>query len=211
MSEYPFLGPARDEGRPLQGLVAMVVLGLAIGLFYNWIGLRSRPAWGIDWKGENKLELLAEAPEIAAVDDPFGDAMITTNNDPLAPVASAAVPEIPNLPGRWVKIGLDATHQLWNADAALFIDAREDFEFAEGHIPGALSLPYTTASTDPMLLESLDSQGRPIVVYCGGGTCELSVKMAEELLFAGLERVAVYEGGYPEWVEAGHPTDGGAK
>ena len=44
---------------------------------------------------------------------------------------------------------------------------------------------------------------------CGGGTCELSIKLAEELFFAGHDRVAVYMGGFPEWVEAGYATTSG--
>ena len=61
----------------------------------------------------------------------------------------------------------------------------------------------------PALLESLDTAGRPIIVYCGGGTCEISISLAEELIFAGHQRVAVYMGGYPEWVETGNAIETG--
>ena len=97
--------------------------------------------------------------------------------------------------------------QLHDAGAALFIDAREDWEFAEGHIPGAINLPYEQAITDPAALEKIDQGGKPIVIYCGGGSCEVSISVAWELLGVGKTHIAVYMGGFPEWEEAGFPVE----
>ena len=195
-------------------MVGLVLIGAAIGLFYNYLGLQSSPRWGIAWVGVDRIAELENAPVIGGGDSgvaPGVNPDITTNDDPLAAIGlpSAALPEIPDI-GRYVKIELGALKQYWDADGALIVDAREDFEFAEGHIPGAVSMPYATASTDPLAMESLETGGRPIIVYCGGGSCELSILMAEELLFSGHPRVAVYAGGYPEWVEAGYPVEEGS-
>jgi rhodanese-related sulfurtransferase len=71
---------------------------------------------------------------------------------------------------------------------------------------GALNLPYERAATDPTALERLDTAGRPIITYCGGGQCEVSLSLAHELLASGFPRVAVYVGGFPEWQDAGKPV-----
>jgi rhodanese-related sulfurtransferase len=96
------------------------------------------------------------------------------------------------------------------AGGAFLIDARDPYEYEEGHLPGSINLPYETAISDPALLESLDTGGRPIIAYCGGGDCEVSYSLALELVASGYERVAVYVGGFPEWQENGLPvTTGG--
>jgi rhodanese-related sulfurtransferase len=94
-------------------------------------------------------------------------------------------------------------------DAALIVDARDAPEFLEGHIPGAVNLPYAEVISSPSLVESLETRGRPVIAYCGGEGCEVSLGVAEELTRAGFPRVAVYVGGFPEWVASGHPVEQG--
>ena len=129
-------------------------------------------------------------------------------DDPLAVPASVSLPEIPAV-GRPVQIELGALRQYFEARGAVIVDAREAWEFEEGHIPGALSLPYDEAATDPARLESLDTAGRPIITYCGGGSCELSLNLADELIYAGHPQVAVFMGGFPEWIADGLPVEAG--
>lgn len=198
--------------RLLRDVVMLVVLGIVLGVAYNAFGLAARPSWGVSWIGQDLVAELDAGPSVAAVETPPPP----MSDDPLAVPAApgataAALPEIPAV-GRPVKIETGAVAQLVAAAAALVIDAREDWEYAEGHIPGAISMPYDQAVTDAALLESLSTAGRPIVVYCGGGTCEISLSLAWELIGAGHERVAVYMGGFPEWRDLGHrvATGGGA-
>ena len=195
-------------GSTASGVSWILLTGLLLGIGYNWIGLRSKPAWGLSWIAEDRTALLAEMPKIVAVETTGSEAYATDVSDPLAVGTTTALPEIPDV-GRPVQIEIEALKQFFDAGAALIVDAREPDEFAVSHIPGAINIPYDTAVTDPALLESLDSGGRPIVTYCGGGSCELSINLADELFFAGHDRVAVYMGGYPEWIEAGYPTDEG--
>src|SRR5262249_34311479 len=119
------------------------------------------------------------------------------------------LPEIPAL-DRPVKIDLDAAKRLVDAGAAVFTDARDAEEYAAGHIPGARSLPYDQGAADPARLESLDTGGKPIAGYCGGGSCELSLNLAYDLVAAGQSRVAVFMGGFTEWSAAGYPVSRGA-
>jgi len=187
-------------------IALLVGIGVALGLGYNALGAQEGNDWGIAWKGVDRVEDLLNTPEVQAVGpdaDPY-------SVDPLAAPAQAgeqrALPEIPDY-GRPVQIGLAAVKQLHAADAVIFIDAREGWEYDEAHIRGAISLPHEEAITDPARLEQLDTGGKPIVTYCGGGSCEVSLSLAWELLGLGHDRVAVYMGGFPEWQQAGYPVD----
>ena len=199
----------RGSEHPWHGIAWILLVGTLVGLGYNWLGLESRRPWGLTWIAEDKVAALGEL----VVDVPAGApvARPEVSDDPLAiPAPAVGLPAIPDI-GRPVKIELGAVKAYFDADAALLIDAREPEEYAESHIPGAVNLPYNTVVTDPAKLEALDPGGRPIITYCGGGTCELSISLAEELYFTGFTRVAVYMGGFPAWVEAGYPVDEAAQ
>jgi rhodanese-related sulfurtransferase len=186
-------------------IALLLGIGVVLGLGYNALGLRGANDWGIAWKGVPLIDTLGgevQAVEIDALPASY------VSDDPLAPATTPkqALPLIEDF-GRPVEIGLAAVKQLHDANAALFVDAREDWEFAEGHIAGAINLPYEQAISDPALLESIEQDDKPIVVYCGGGSCEVSISVAWELLGVGKTRIAVYLGGFPEWAEAGHAVD----
>jgi len=87
-------------------------------------------------------------------------------------------------------------------------DARDPAEYAAGHIPGAINVPADEAISDPDKLSAVDSGGRPIICYFGGGTCEVSIHLAEALVYqAGKKRVLVFMGGWPDWEGAGYPVE----
>ncbi len=188
------------EKSPWTGLVVIALAGSLLGVSYNWFGLNSGAAWGLPWIAEDRVALLEGEQLVSGTSD--GDPYATTQVDPLA-IVGAGLPEIRSH-GRPLPIDLQAVEQYVAADAALVIDARDRFEYDEGHIPGAISLPADEAVTDPARLQALDTGGRPLIVYCGGGTCETSLDVAYELIAVGHERVAVYMGGFPEWLDAGN-------
>jgi 3-mercaptopyruvate sulfurtransferase SseA len=129
---------------------------------------------------------------------------------PAAEEGEAGLPEIPAL-DRPIEIQLAAVKQYVDAGAAVVIDAREAEEYAAGHIPGALAFSYDEATGDPERLARLAASREPLIVYCGGGTCELSLSLAWELIFAGHTRVTVFMGGFPEWQAAGFPVERGGR
>jgi rhodanese-related sulfurtransferase len=122
-----------------------------------------------------------------------------------APAPASTPPVIPDVAGP-LTIELPAFKQLYDANAALVVDAREPVPFAEGHIAGAISLPYNGALADPDRIAGLEPAHRAIVVYCSGGKCELAIDLAKFLVESGKRKVLVYQGGYPEWQAAGYPV-----
>ena len=120
------------------------------------------------------------------------------------PPASAGV--VAAAPAPWSTLELGAFKQLYDTGGALILDARETRQYEEGHIAGAISLPFSGAPADPERVRRLDSGGRPIVVYCLSRTCELSKDLARLLIESGKREVLVLEGGFREWEAAGYPV-----
>ena len=85
-------------------------------------------------------------------------------------------------------------------DAALWIDARAEEQFAGGHVPGAMLLNEDDWNTLLPKVLAVWSPGRKLVVYCSRQTCNASHEVAERLRNeAGLKNVFVLQGGWEEW------------
>ena len=104
-------------------------------------------------------------------------------------------------------IQVDEAKAKWDQDV-LFVDARaEEFYTYEGHIQGALSLPYVDFERIyPAIENELRPTDQEVVCYCSGFGCEESAELAKLLMARGFDRVFIYEGGWPEWLEAGLPV-----
>ena len=105
-------------------------------------------------------------------------------------------------------VALDEVRQLL-AHGALAVDARAEELYAQGHLPGARSLPLAAAQGRP--LAGVLPLGPVLVVYCSGYGCSDSFELALLLLRSGYRAVRVFEGGFPAWREAGLPVVTGDK
>ncbi len=90
----------------------------------------------------------------------------------------------------------------------LFIDARSRTAFAEGHLPAARSLPRGEEVAGVGALQAEVPLSTPLIVYCSGYDCNDSFVLAEGLIAAGYRQVRIFEGGFPEWRDAGLPVEG---
>jgi len=151
------------------------------------------------------------APLQSAARPPAGAESTSTapaGTRPPAAHPAAPVPFIPEM-DQPVQIKLATAKSLFDAGAALFLDARDAGEYDAGHIPGAMRLTRDDALSDPERTKALAARGRPIVTYCEGGACESSLDLARALVDAGYRKVLVFSGGFPEWAAAGHPVERG--
>jgi rhodanese-related sulfurtransferase len=103
---------------------------------------------------------------------------------------------------------LDQAALFYEQEAALFVDARPQNQFAQGHISGALSLPLQ--EVDRYFVETAEQLGgaKTIITYCDGESCELSHDLALFLKDMGFEDVRVLVNGWSVWRQAGLATDG---
>jgi rhodanese-related sulfurtransferase len=106
-------------------------------------------------------------------------------------------------------LGLMQVKELFDSKEALFVDARDAGTFAAGHIAGAVSLPLGEFEARLPRFGTTAPPKRLLVVYCNGYDCHDSRDLGARLLRAGYRTVYVFEGGYPEWRDAGYPTEVG--
>lgn len=83
-------------------------------------------------------------------------------------------------------------------EEVLWIDARPADQFAAKHMPGALNV--SEQQFDEQLvqhLETLQTNTKPVVVYCSGQKCEASRKVMEKLKEMGFVKDAfIFKGGW---------------
>ena len=85
------------------------------------------------------------------------------------------------------------------------LDVRPGDEFVQGHVPGAINIPFH--ELEARLHELPDD--REIVAYCRGPYCMLAFETVARLRRAGREVRRLKEG-FPKWLEQGLPTELGA-
>lgn len=107
-----------------------------------------------------------------------------------------------------IPVGLAEVRELAAAGAVL-LDARSGELFAEGHLPGARSLPLGEAEGRLDSFRRTAAADTVVVTYCSGYGCTDSFDLGVRLLQAGWRDVRIFEGGYPEWVDAGLPIEKG--
>jgi rhodanese-related sulfurtransferase len=98
-----------------------------------------------------------------------------------------------------IKKRLDAGEKL------ILVDTREDLEWAQGHLPGAIHLGKGVIERD--IEQTIPDHSAPIVLYCGGGF--RSAIAAENLQKMGYTNVISMDGGWKGWIAAGFPTTKG--
>ncbi len=104
------------------------------------------------------------------------------------------------------KIGivpLGAALALHQTESHRFVDARPAEEYAKGHIPGALSLPFQTLDDHFETAESLLDSETPLVVYCGNRDCDDALLLAIELQNMGATHLTLYIDGFELWKKHG--------
>jgi rhodanese-related sulfurtransferase len=65
-------------------------------------------------------------------------------------------------------------------DKALFIDARHEYDYNLGHIPGARNLPLKEFESRNDILSSI-TKDKLLITYCDGAECNSSVELASKL------------------------------
>jgi rhodanese-related sulfurtransferase len=107
-------------------------------------------------------------------------------------------------------LGLVQIKEMYDAKQAVIIDARSSANFSDGHIAGAISLPLEEARRNPARpLKAKLPADSILIAYCNGFSCHDSMDLGKILMHAGYGAVYVFEGGFPEWHDAGYPVSKG--
>lgn len=101
-------------------------------------------------------------------------------------------------------IGVLEAEDLFVGGNAVFLDSRAEEKYTEGHILGAVNIPFEGDG-------HIDEEQVPfehhttLIVYCDGNECQSSVHLAKVLAEFGFEDIRVFFGGWADWVDAGLP------
>jgi rhodanese-related sulfurtransferase len=101
----------------------------------------------------------------------------------------------------------------FKAGVIVFIDARDESHYQEGHIPGAYEFdPYHPEKYFPTVLPVCRA-AEQVVVYCSGGDCDDSESAALLLKDVGIpnRKLFIYGGGIAEWTNNRLPIETGAR
>jgi rhodanese-related sulfurtransferase len=99
----------------------------------------------------------------------------------------------------------DVKRRLDASEKFVLVDVREESEFANGHLPGAIHLGKGIIERD--IEQRVPASDAKIVLYCGGGF--RSALAADNLQKMGYTNVESMDGGWKGWLEAGYPTQKG--
>ena len=126
---------------------------------------------------------------------PLNIAAIEATNRGLADLPWAMLTSSPEIE----EVDIDALEAL--PAGALLLDVREPEEYAEGHVPGALSLPQGDLA---MRLGEVPRE-RPIYAICRSGA--RSLRAAQFLKQVGYQAVVSVRGGTEAWQASGRPVE----
>ncbi len=84
----------------------------------------------------------------------------------------------------------------------MILDARNEHEFAEGNLPNSRNIFALEFERYIPELIGMNKDIR-IIVYCGGGQCELSHELSNNLIGLGFKKVYIYLGGWDDWKKNG--------
>lgn len=102
---------------------------------------------------------------------------------------------------------------LYQDGRIIFVDARDEDHYQDGHIPGACQLnPYHPEKELGNVLP-LCQAAQKVIVYCTGGECEDADTTAILLQDSGVPatNLFVYGGGFTEWEDRHLPVETGAR
>ncbi|MFN5006185.1 MAG: rhodanese-like domain-containing protein [Ignavibacteria bacterium] len=86
--------------------------------------------------------------------------------------------------------------------SVMILDARNEHEFAEGHLPNSRNIFALEFEQYIPELIGMNKDIR-IIVYCGGGQCELSHELSNNLIGLGFKKIYIYLGGWEDWKKNG--------
>ncbi len=98
-------------------------------------------------------------------------------------------------------INADELPEVTDEGGTVFVDLRQPEEYAAGHLPGAINIPYEELSDRIQELASLQD----VVIYSRGPYCELGPRAVKKLRASGVAARHL-RAGIPNWRMAGRPV-----
>ena len=181
-------------------ILSIILISVFISLIYNHFNPNGlsffREARKMNWESDSLTSKNGSNSSIADTIIPntnISDSEIINNNNDN--IESFKEPKA---------IKLDFAYKLFS-DGIKFIDSRSAEEFAEGHIKGAVNIPFYGSEN---YLDDINrlNKNEIVVTYCSSADCDISILSGDELFEMGFKRVYIFIGGYDEWNKNNYPT-----
>lgn len=188
--------------------MVLLVVGISVAAAAN--GLRRQP---LSWTrnhfdmGRGRVVGVAEGSEKPAGGDASSQSAGTGD------VAANTVAPDAHLDSPYQQVSVAEAFAIFNdpntsMGVNLFVDARNEDTYRDGHIPGALQVDhYYLDDYVDILLEHAEVAEK-IVVYCNGGECTDSILMCTDLVDLGIpiDNIYLFAAGWTGWTAANHPV-----
>ena len=102
-------------------------------------------------------------------------------------------------------VTLEQAYKLYK-NGVSFVDARDEADFMAGRITGSINIPFDDFDNHVQKLDLL-SKEKPMVIYCAGTDCDLSILLGNLLFEQGYKQVYIFFGGWIEWQNANYPFE----
>ncbi len=168
----------------IKNIVVIVLVSILIGIVYNFVS-----GSGIDFiREQSELNWFDETEFSNEV-----DSINYNNQDELILSEVKAVT-------------IEQTYKLYISQKSIFIDARDQWDFNEGHIKGAINIPEYKFNTNDSIVTSLD-KNKLYVIYCEGNDCDVSRRLTQKLAEINFTNLYIFIGGWYEWENSGYPIE----
>ncbi|MCB9137320.1 MAG: rhodanese-like domain-containing protein [Caldilineaceae bacterium] len=150
------------------------------------------PGYGAWEAAQGEADTAAAEDAAAAEDTGTADAAVAEDV-----VISSVDDFLVNIPDGYLSVGnIDTFKDMLENSNVYLIDVREESEYAEGHIPGAVNIPIRTLADD---LSKIPAD-QPVMVYCASGhRAAMSLASLQEL---GYTNAKAFPPGWRGWSDA---------
>ena len=104
-----------------------------------------------------------------------------------------------------IEIPLDEAIRQFREGKAVFVDVRSQASYQQGHIPGALNLPYDNFHERLPFIKKKSLPGCMVITYGDDKEFFVSADSAILLQDSGFKDIRVFRDGWPKWKEANLP------
>lgn len=201
-----------------KNIYKILIISSTIGLVYNFLNPNGLPLIREERiltfvEDENLLPVDSLAFSIDSASNKKSDNEVFNKNenkiDSMSQKSSNEKQIVEETFSKPLAIKIDKAYQLYK-QGVKFIDARMPEEFAEGHIKGAINIPFDGDESYRNILNSF-SKEEILVTYCSGTECDLSILLGDELFEKGFKKVYIFFGGWNDWVEKNYPISRGSE
>lgn len=100
-------------------------------------------------------------------------------------------------------VTLEEVVELYDQGMPFLVDARKPDAYSQGHIQGALNVPFNAPEEKLAEVFANCIPDAPVIVYCEGAECESSKVVCQFLEESGYSNVKIFLPGYDTLVEGG--------